>query len=68
MRDPVKDDGVETGIAEHDLQPRPRRRVTLHHPSDFFIQILEHFAVHPFIMLRLPIAGARAHAATGHAS
>jgi hypothetical protein len=57
---------MKPGIAEHDLQRRPGRRIALHHPADFFFQILEHFAAHPFIMLRSLPAGADAQATARH--
>src|SRR5688572_10324246 len=43
VRQPVKQHGVEPGIAGDDLPGIPGRRVTLEYDCDFFFQAREHY-------------------------
>ena len=42
MREAVQDDGVETGVAQHDFEPRARGRVMRHDRADVFRHPREH--------------------------
>ena len=42
MRDPVAQNGMETGIAQRDLEPRPRRGVVRHDGANILGRPFEH--------------------------